>query len=33
MEERFFGKGNLMSSQYRLKVDGDIRMVLAVKKP
>lgn len=33
MEDRFFGKGNLMSSQYRLKVDGDMRMVLAVKKP
>ena len=33
LTERFFGKGNLLSSQYTLKVDKELNVVLAVKKP
>jgi len=33
LEDRFFEKGNMMSSQYRLKVDENLHMVLGVKKP
>ena len=33
LEKRFFEKANMMSSQYKLSVDKEMNMVLAVKKP
>lgn len=33
LEERFFGRANLMSSQYNLRVPKEMNIVLAVKKP
>lgn len=33
LEKRFFDRANMMSSQYNLRVDKEMNIVLAVKKP